>query len=128
MKQFLATLAGLLSGVFVIFVIEYIGHQLTDFKIQATTLEEFREAMLNVPPSVLIPVAIAHTGGTLVGLIVSRLIEKEYLSPMIYVAGVLTLFTFINLLSFPHPVWFWAMDLGLVILVSLSYILTRKKS
>jgi hypothetical protein len=128
MKQFLATLAGLVSGVVVIFLVQFIGHQLTDFKIEAKNFDEFKEAMLNIPAMVIIPVAVAHSLGAIAGLSVARLIEKESKSPLIYVSGVLVLFTLVNLLSLPHPMWFWILDIGMIIGVSLIYILTRKKS
>jgi len=128
MRQFLATVAGLAAGVLVIMIVQYVGHRIVKVEIHATTPEEFIEAVKNLPPKAFIPVAISHALGALIGMIISRRVTKKSIAPIIYVGAILTLMTLINLLSFPHPIWFWILDLGLIILTSLAFIITRKKA
>ena len=45
MRQFLATVAGLAAGVLVIMLVQYIGHRIVKVEINATTPEEFIEAL-----------------------------------------------------------------------------------
>lgn len=128
MRQFLATVAGLAAGVLVIMLVQYIGHRIVKVEINATTPEEFIEAVKNLPPKAFIPVAISHALGALIGMIISRRVTKKSIAPIIYVGAILTLMTLVNLLSFPHPVWFWVLDLGLITLTSIAFIITRKKA
>lgn len=128
MRQFLATVAGLAAGVLVIMLVQYIGHRIVKVEINATTPEEFIEAVKNLPPKAFIPVAISHALGALIGMIISRRVTKKSIAPIIYVGAILTLMTLVNLLSFPHPVWFWVLDLGLIALTSIAFIITRKKA
>jgi hypothetical protein len=128
MRQFLATVAGLAAGVLVIMLVQYIGHRIVKVEINATTPEEFIEAVKNLPPKAFIPVAISHALGALIGMIISRRVTKKSIAPIIYVGAILTLMTLVNLLSFPHPVWFWVLDLSLITLTSIAFIFTRKKA
>lgn len=128
MRQFLATVAGVAAGVLVIMLVQYIGHRIVKIEINATTPEEFIEAVKNLPPKAFIPVAISHALGALIGMIISRRITKKSIAPIIYVGAILTLMTLVNLLSFPHPVWFWVLDLSLITLTSIAFIFTRKKA
>lgn len=128
MRQFLATVAGLAAGVLVIMLVQYIGHRIVKVEINATTPEEFIEAVKNLPPKAFIPVAISHALGALIGMIISRRVTKRSIAPIIYVGAILTLMTLVNLLSFPHPVWFWVLDLSLITLTSIAFIFTRKKA
>jgi uncharacterized membrane protein YfcA len=128
MRQFLATVAGLASGVFVIMLIQFLGDQIVRVEISATTPEEFIKAVKNLPPKAFIPVAISHAFGALLGMIISRRITKKTIAPLVYVGAILTLLTLVNLLSFPHPIWFWVLDLGLISITSIAYITTRKKA
>ena len=128
MRQFLATVAGLTAGVLVIMLLQYIGHRIVKVEINATTPEEFIEAVKNLPPKAFIPVAISHALGALIGMIISRRVTKKSIAPIIYVGAILTLMTLVNLLSFPHPVWFWVLDLSLITLTSVAFIFTRKKA
>lgn len=128
MRQFLATVAGLAAGVLVIMLVQYIGHRIVKVEINATTPEEFIEVVKNLPPKAFIPVAISHALGALIGMIISRRVTKKSIAPIIYVGAILTLMTLVNLLSFPHPVWFLVLDLGLITLTSIAFIITRKKA
>ena len=128
MRQFLATVVGLAAGVLVIMLVQYIGHRIVKVEINATTPEEFIEAVKNLSPKAFIPVAISHALGALIGMIISRRVTKKSIAPIIYVGAILTLMTLVNLLSFPHPVWFWVLDLGLITLTSIAFIITRKKA
>jgi hypothetical protein len=128
MRQFLATVAGLAAGVLVTMLVQFIGHRIVKVEINATTPEEFIEAVKNLPPKAFIPVAISHMLGALIGMIISRRVTKKSIAPLIYVGAILTLMTLVNLLSFPHPIWFWVLDLGLITLTSIAFIITRKKA
>lgn len=77
MRQFLATVAGLAAGVLVIMLVQYIGHRIVKVEINATTPEEFIEAVKNLPPKAFIPVAISHALGALIGMIISRRVTKK---------------------------------------------------
>lgn len=109
-------------------LVQYIGHRIVKVEINATTPEEFIEAVKNLPPKAFIPVAISHALGALIGMIISRRVTKKSIAPIIYVGAILTLMTLVNLLSFPHPVWFWVLDLSLITLTSIAFIFTRKKA
>lgn len=130
MRSFLATLTGIICGVFSIKLFEAIGQKLLPVKIplDPSNLAEVKQFMFNLPVKVLITIILAHVLGLLTGMLVVRLIEKSTRTPLFIVSGMILLLAVLNLLYLPHPLWFILADLGLIMIVSFAYIQTRKIS
>ncbi len=130
MRSFLATLAGIISGVFSIKLFEAIGQKFMPVKValDPNNLAEIKQFMFKLPVKVLITIILAHVLGLLTGMLVVRLIEKSTRTPLFIVSGMILLLSVLNLLYLPHPLWFVLADLGLLMIVSFAYIQTRKIS
>lgn len=129
MKLFLATVLGILAAGISIWVFELLGHMLfpIPFKIQMDDLEAFKAAMFKIPFKSLLAVVIAHGLGLLIGLFAARKVDSSTTAPMYGVASFIMLFTVINLLMIPHPIWFTLADIGIILLTTIAYISTRPK-
>ncbi len=130
MRSFLAAIGGIITAGLVIMVLERLGHALMPFKlhIDPHDIEQLKLLVFKIPVQNLIAVIVAHGIGVLAGLFVARLIDKKSLGPLFGVGGIITLFTGINLLVLPHPMWFIIADLGIVVLVSALFIYKIKKA
>ncbi len=133
MRSFLAALAGIVSGGVAIWIFESLGHtifpiDLAALGIDTSDLGELRTMMYKIPIENLISVVLAHGLGLLAGLFVAQLIEKKSLGPLFGVSGIIFSMTLINVLLIPHPVWFMIADLGVILILSFTFIATRKKA
>lgn len=130
MRTFLATLSGLIIGGIVIWVLEILGHILfpLPFKVDPTNLEQLRNLMFQVPLGALIALAVAHIVGVAVGMTFAKFIDKGNTMPLYIIGGLFLLSTGINLMAIPHPVWFSILDIAGVLIVSLLFIRSVKKS
>lgn len=130
MRTFLATLTGLIIGGIVIWILEILGHILfpLPFKVDPTNLEQLRNLMFQVPLGALIALAIAHFVGVAVGMTIAKFIDKGNTMPLYIIGGLFLLSTGINLMAIPHPVWFSILDVAGVLIVSLLFIRSVKKS
>ena len=130
MKTFLATVAGIIVGVFTIWAIEAIGHLLFPLpaELTPTNLEELKQVVMIMPIKSLLVVIIAQIIGVFSGMYVGFIMQRESLTPLYTIAGLFIFSTVLNLISIPHPTWFMIADLLSILLVSLLFIRSVKKS
>ena len=130
MKTFLATVAGVIVGVFTIWAIEAIGHLLFPLpaELTPTNLEELKQVVMIMPIKSLLVVIIAQIIGVFSGMYVGFIMQRENLTPLYIIAGLFIFSTVLNLILMPHPTWFMITDLLSILLVSLLFIRSVKKS
>ena len=130
MKTFLATVAGIIVGVFTIWAIEAIGHLLFPLpaELTPTNLEELKQVVMIMPIKSLLVVIIAQIIGVFSGMYVGFIMQRESLTPLYIIAGLFIFSTVLNLILMPHPTWFMITDLSSILLVSLLFIHSVKKS
>ena len=130
MKTFLATVAGIIVGVFTIWAIEAIGHLLFPLpaELTPTNLEELKQVVMIMPIKSLLVVIIAQIIGVFSGMYVGFIMQRENLTPLYIIAGLFIFSTVLNLILMPHPTWFMITDLSSILLVSLLFIRSVKKS
>jgi len=130
MKTFLATVAGIIVGVFTIWAMEAIGHLLFPLpaELTPTNLEELKQVVMIMPIKSLLVVIIAQIIGVFSGMYVGFIMQRESLTPLYIIAGLFIFSTVLNLISIPHPTWFMITDLLSILLVSLLFIRSVKKS
>ena len=130
MKTFLATVAGIIVGVFTIWAIEAIGHLLFPLPVDLTptNLEELKQVVMIMPIKSLLVVIIAQIIGVFSGMYVGFIMQRENLTPLYIIAGLFIFSTVLNLILMPHPTWFMITDLLSILLVSLLFIRSVKKS
>ena len=130
MKTFLATVAGIIVGVFTIWAMEAIGHLLFPLpaELTPTNLEELKQVVMIMPIKSLLVVIIAQIIGIFSGMYVGFIMQRESLTPLYIIAGLFIFSTVLNLILMPHPTWFMITDLLSILLVSLLFIRSVKKS
>ena len=130
MKTFLATVTGIIVGVFTIWAIEAIGHLLFPLpaELTPTNLEELKQVVMIMPIKSLLVVIIAQIIGVVSGMYVGFIVQRESLTPLYIIAGLFIFSAVLNLILMPHPTWFMITDLLSILLVSLLFILSVKKS
>ena len=130
MKTFLATVAGIIVGVFTVWAIEAIGHLLFPLpaELTPTNLEELKQVVMIMPIKSLLVVIIAQIIGVFSGMYVGFIMQRESLTPLYIIAGLFIFSTVLNLILMPHPTWFMITDLLSILLVSLLFIRSVKKS
>ena len=130
MKMFLATVAGIIVGVFTIWAMEAIGHLLFPLpaELTPTNLEELKQVVMIMPIKSLLVVIIAQIIGVFSGMYVGFIMQRESLTPLYIIAGLFIFSTVLNLILMPHPTWFMITDLLSILLVSLLFIRSVKKS
>ena len=112
MKRILPVLAGVLTGMLVIFVIETLGHMVypIEMNLETATPEAKADFLKHIPPAAIAIVIIAWALGAMGAGIVSTLISKDNSSefyPALKSGGILLGFGIINMIMIPHPIWFW---------------------
>lgn len=118
MKTFLATLAGILTAVLIMFLLESLGHILLPLPTHlAADLNELIKHPELIPVPILISVIVSHVLGMLAGLIVASYIDKQTLYPLFLIGGFLFIGSVATVLALPHPVWFAICDIGGMFLV-----------
>lgn len=114
MKNFLSVVAGLLTGLLLIFVIEYISHKMypqpPGFDLSKADRETQAFFIRLMPTGAFLMVLLAYSLGAFSGGFVSAFISKK-LKISLVVGGVLMLAGIANFIMVPHPVWFVVVSL-----------------
>ena len=113
LRKILAVLGGAIDAFVVVFLVEWVGHRLFPFPadLEMTDFESIRAFMESAPPSLLLPVLLAHFLGTACGGITATWIAQGDDRPAWIVCGVVMLAGIMNLSMIPHPTWFAVADL-----------------
>lgn len=110
LKTILGIVVGIIVGIFIITVVQGVGHHLygiADPNIDLEDPEAVKEMLANLPLAALLFVPLAYTLGSFIAGFISTLIsERRYKHwPAIISGGVLLLLGIINLFQLPHPTW-----------------------
>jgi hypothetical protein len=115
MKNFIAVVAGLAAGMCIISIIELISSSVyplpaeLDFK-NKNSLKDYIE---NVPSGSLLFVLTGWALGSFAGGLVSSLISENKKIKCALITGAILFMTgLINLITLPHPLWFWIAGLS----------------
>lgn len=120
-RNVIVVLAAMVAGTIVIYAIEQLGHSIfPPPKIPTeTTLANIDAALElyfeNMPVGALLVVGLAHLIGVAVACWIGFKFARESRMPGLIVGVLYLLFTIVNLLSFPHPLWFIILDIALVV-------------
>jgi len=130
MRNILAIVFGLIIGGFLVGLSETIAYTLFpgDMAFPAA-LADRHMYMEQIPFTAQLSVIIGWASGAFIAGVVTTLIQgrTDYRIPLITV-GVLQLFAWMNMISFPHPGWMWvAGSLVFVPLGLLAYVFFRKR-
>ena len=130
MKPAIATIIGVVVAAVAIWVFEFLGHLIVPIgeKINVTSAEDLKLIMFKIPMKALIAVILAHGLGLFAGLFAAYKVEPTTKVPLFGVTGVILLFTVVNLVMIPHPLWFTIADIAIIILAAIAFIGTRKKA
>lgn len=114
LRPILGTLAGVVVGVFVVGLVESVGHMIfpPPEGVNLKNPEELTAIMNTIPLGAKISVLIAWGIGVFVGGVAALFIAKSETWPVWAVGAVLLLGGFYTMTTIPHPIW---MILGAVL-------------
>ena len=108
LRSVLAILAGALVAFILIAAIELLSGKLYPLHADANRPEEMGKAMARAPVGALLLVLLGWAVGTISGAwTATRTAGRSPLIHGLAVGALLLCAALANLLSFPHPVWFW---------------------
>ncbi len=118
-RNLIGLAAGLISAMFVIFLVEKMGHAIypPPEGLDMSDPEIWKEHIATVPTGALVIVLLAYVIGSTAGGFIIGVIGGKYSKIFSLVLGaILLILGLINLIILPgHPVWFWILSLGLYI-------------
>lgn len=109
-RSILAVVAGMLVAFVLIVCVEMIGMRVypppTD--MDPRNIESIKSAMARIPLGAMLFVLLAYTVGSVAGgWVAARFAPSAGLSHAMFVAALLFGAGLMNLMTVPHPVWFW---------------------
>lgn len=121
-RSILAVIAGLVLGVVLIAVVEFIGHYVypPPADLDMTNSEALKNLIANAPVGALLFVILAWAIGSFGGgWLASRIAQKSHVMLALIVGGILMAAGIMNMLMIPHPLWFWI--LGIAVYLPAAY-------
>jgi len=121
-RSILAAIAGLVLGVVLIAVVEFIGHYvyLPPADLDMTNPEAMKNLMTNAPVGALLFVILAWAVGSFGGgWLAARIAQKSHVMHSLIVGGLLMAAGIMKMLMIPHPMWFWV--LGVAVYLPAAY-------
>ena len=115
MKNFIAVIAGLAAGICIISIIEFISSSVYPLpaELDFTDKNSLKDYIENLPSGALVFVLAGWALGSFAGGFVSSLIsENRKIKCAIITGAILFIVGLINLITLPHPVWFWITGLS----------------
>ena len=109
-RSFLGIVAGLIVGSVVIALVERLNGLVFSLPpgVDVTNREALAEAMSDMPALALVGVLVAWGLGTFLGSWTAvRIGVREARSQALIVGMILLAAAIVNMLTLPHPVWFW---------------------
>ncbi len=125
-KRILSVLAGIVSGIIIIYLIEMGSHIIYPFPstFDMNNPESVKQYIDTAPFGAILFIAIAWAVGSFIGGFVTSLISKSSKTTLSMIVGVILMIAgLINLLTFPHPVWLWIV--GLAVFLPSAYLGSR---
>jgi len=109
-RSILAVIVGMLAAFVLIALVQVIGMRAypPPTGIEATSLESMRIAMARKPLGALLFVLLAYTVGSVTGgWVAAHFAPKARMTHAMIVAALLFGAGLMNLMTIPHPAWFW---------------------
>jgi len=115
MKNFIAVIAGLAAGICIISIVELISSSVYPLpaELDFSNKDSLKEYIEIVPSGALLFVLAGWALGSFAGGLVSSLIsENKKIKCALITGAILFIMGLINLITLPHPVWFWIVGLS----------------
>jgi hypothetical protein len=129
MRNILAGILGLILGVFIIGSVQWLGNSLFPSDIPfPEDRNEWESYMEQVPFMAKLFVILAYAaGGFIAGIVATFIQGRRLYRPALVATGVMQLFAWLNMMSFPHPLWMWMLgSVGIIPMGWLAYRLIRR--
>lgn len=118
MRRIFSVLAGLITGVVIISLVEMANGKLFPLPdgIDFNDKQALKQLMLNMPLGALIMVLSGWVLGSFSGGIVATIVADEKKQRMSLIVGIaFTIATIFNMMSIPHPIWMWVGGMLLIL-------------
>lgn len=120
MRDLLSVLAGIATGFIVISLVEMVSVLLFPPSMDITNSESLKLYLKNPPIESLLFLILAWAIGSFFGGLATSLIAIDKKIESALIAGIVLLIAgLINLISLPHPLWFWI--IGLAVYLPCAY-------
>ena len=108
-RGILAVIVGMAVALALIVVVQMIGTRIyPPPPMDRTSIESIKAVMAQVPLVSLLFVLLSYTAGSVAGgWVAARFAPRDKMAHAMTLAGLLFCFGIINLISLPHPAWFW---------------------
>jgi hypothetical protein len=116
LRSVLAVLGGAAVAFILIAAVELLGHRIYPLPadLDVNDPEALAGAMAKAPIGALLLVLLAWAVGTVAGAwVAARLSGRSHVLHGVIVGALLFAAAMANLLSFPHPIWFWIAAIAL---------------
>lgn len=121
-RSILAVIAGLVLGVVLIGVVEFSGHYVypPPAGMDMKDAEAMKSLVASLPVGALLFVILAWAVGSFGGgWLTARIAQKSHVMHALIVGGILMAAGIMNMLTIPHPLWFWV--LGVAVYLPAAY-------
>jgi len=125
MKNILASIIGIIFGVFFIGLIQWMGNSLFPAPVPfPVKRSEWLTYLEHVPLMAKWFMVLSFgIGGFIAGIVATFIQGRHSFKPMLAAATLLQLLTWMSLMSFPHPIWMWMM--GSIVIFPMGYLAFR---
>lgn len=131
MRKILSALGGIIIGSFFVGLFQWAGHILFPATVPfPENNADWQHYMLHVPAGAKFFVVLSYAaGGFTAGLSSTFFQGRTFSRPALVSGGVLQLLAWLNMLSFPHPLWMWLTGgIAVVPMALLAFRLLKRKS
>src|SRR5262245_48987608 len=115
MRKALGIVAGLVLGVVITSIVEWISSRIYPLPpgVDPMDVEAMKGVIAQLPFGAFLMVLLAWGLGSLAGGWLAVTIARgTWILPAVLVGGILMLFGIITMLMLPHPLWFWPLGVG----------------
>ncbi len=124
-RKFFALLAGMMSAVTVVGLIEYLAHMMYAPAVPPDRHdpEAMRAFVAAMPTSAFLMILLAYAAGTFVGgSVASRVARSRAWRYAGSIGALILLFALLNIMMVPHPLWF---TVAVIVVMPLAVALAR---
>lgn len=117
MKTFLATALGIITCFAIIHGMEFLSMKLFPpaVKIDPKDLEALKNLMSNIPLPALLMIIGGHGLATFFGIFVVNKMDPKSMVGFLVILILMLMMTISNFATVPHPAWFMAADVGIIL-------------
>lgn len=110
MKKIVPVLAGVISAVITVFLVEGISHSIwpPPEGIDISNPEDLAILMETIPLPAIVAVLVAWILGAFVGGLIARKVDNSPdNSSSLITGGIVVIFGILTMMTIPHPAWMW---------------------